>query len=150
MRNILLGLLSGAAAAAALVLLPGRGAGQVAEAEVQSADVDPAALNAALREAERAHLERVGIWGLANAVAGAAVALSTSRDGEPGVHGFGLQTAGWGIINTGIAAAGLAFSGRGDPPGTAAEALAAESRWGQILVLNEGPRTDRATVPLPR
>lgn len=75
---------------------------------------------------------------MANTAAGVAIALTTSRDEDPGQHGFGLQTAGWGIINTGIAAAGLAFSGRGDTPETASEALAAESRWGQILVLNEG------------
>ncbi len=165
MRNLLLGLLSGAAAVAALALLPGRGEGQVAELESsrgpapvpgprgsgtlaapplrQSPEktplrVDPERLNQTLREAERAHLKRVGIWGLTNAAAGAALALSTSRDEDPGSWSFGVQTAGWGIINTGIAAAGLAFSGRGDPPETAGDALAAESRWGQILVLNQG------------
>lgn len=134
MRRLFLGLLSSAAAVAALAFLPDRSEGQ----EPDAAPPTPGELNQALREAERAHLKRVGIWGLANTAAGVAVALSTSRDEDPGRHGFGLQTAGWGIINTGIAAAGLAFSGRGEPPGTPAEALAAESRWGQILVLNEG------------
>lgn len=165
MRTLLLGLVSGAAAVAALALLPGRGHGQVASPPSHriatpppetggplpprraapsrrvSRDPDhptPQEMNAALREAEQAHLRRVGLWGLANAAAGAAVALSTPRDEDPGRHGFGVQTAGWGIINLGIAAAGLAFSGRGDPPETRAQALAAESRWGQILVLNEG------------
>ena len=164
MRNLLLGLVSGAAAVAALALLPGRGEGQVTELESPRVPaplpgprsgvdappplrrsqaqtpsrVDPERLNQGLREAERAHLKRVGIWGLANAAAGTAMALSNSRDQEPGSWGFGVQTAGWGIINTGIAAAVLAFSGRGDPPETSGEALAAESRWGQILVLNQG------------
>lgn len=145
MRSLLLGLFSGAAAVAALALLPGRGEGQGPTLErprlpAPSPDDATSAERArdALREAQRAHLTRVGIWGLANTAAGVAVALSTSRDEDPGAHGFGVQTAGWGIINTGIAAAGLAFSGRGDPPETASEALDAESRWGQILALNEG------------
>jgi hypothetical protein len=100
---------------------------------------DPALLlHQRLREAERDHLIRVGVWGLANAAAGTAIALAVDRGERPTLHAFGVQTAGWGAVNTGIAAAGLLFGGRSDPPDTPGEALRAESRWGQILVLNQG------------
>ncbi len=144
--------LTGALAAAVLALLPARAAAQDREARtVAPSGVratwsplgqgdEPAhdALNDALRSAERDHLRRVGAWGLANAAGGLALALASDRDTDPVRHGFAVQSAGWGLVNTGIAAAGLTFGGRGDGPGTPGEALAAESRWGQILVLNLG------------
>lgn len=99
---------------------------------------DPVLDGTALREAERSHLRRVGVWGAANLVAGGALALASGREEAPVRHGFGVQSAGWGAINLAIAAAGLTFGGRGDPPESPGEALAAESRWGQILVLNLG------------
>jgi hypothetical protein len=159
MRSLLLGVLSGIAASTALLaLLPPRASAQVPVSTREpvstsegstpvppsatvspSGDPDPAAaLHHALRRAERSHLLRVGAWGVSNALAGAALALSTGRDEDPFRHGLGVQTAGWGLVNTGIAAAGLAFGGRGEPPETAGRALAAESRWGQILVVNLG------------
>ena len=152
MRSLLLGLLSGVAAGAALAaLLPHRGAAQEPpstsggsaaappSAVSPSRDLDPAeSLHHALRRAERSHLVRVGAWGVSNAVVGTALALSTGREEDPFRHGLGVQTAGWGLVNTGIAAVGLGFGGRGEPPGTMGRALAAESRWGQILVVNLG------------
>lgn len=122
-----------ALAALALLLTPGRASGQDAP------DPDPTTLlHDRLREAERAHLKRVAVWGAANVAAGTALALSTDREERPTLHAFGLQSAGWGLINTGIAAAGLTLGGRGDPPSTPGEALGAEARWGQILVVNQG------------
>jgi hypothetical protein len=159
MRSLLLGVLSGAAAAALLALLPARAAAQEPGGDPGGAFTgDPArtpappgalrqdrheelheALHEALRRAERAHLLRVGAWGVSSAVVGTALALSSGgRDDDPFLHGLGVQTAGWGLVNTAIAAGGLAFGGRGDPPETPGEALAAESRWGQILVVNLG------------
>ncbi len=160
-----------ALAAAAFLLVPGRGRAQDTQPDASvpgqgfpdmrlpapsaggGAALDPAALDVGgeaasedpalllhqrLRQAERDHLVRVGVWGLANAAAGTAMALAADRGERPTLHAFGVQTAGWGVVNTGIAAAGLLFGGRGDPPSTPGEALRDESRWGQILVLNQG------------
>lgn len=148
MRPLALGLLGGAAAVA-LAAAPQRASAQTAAGnepttleewttQDERADHDELTPHEELRAAERRHLRRVGLWGLANVTAGSALALSTDRGEEPGRHGFGVQTAGWGLVNTGIALAGLAFGGRGEPPESEGEALAAESRWGQILVLNLG------------
>ena len=137
MRTLLIGLVSGAAAVAAVSLLPDRASAQSPDA---LSDPEPVheALHAALRSAERSHLKRVGLWGLGNLAAGSVLALTTDRDHDPTRHGFGVQIAGWGLVNTGLAGAGLAFGGRGDPPDSLGAALRAESRWGQILVVNVG------------
>lgn len=151
-----------ALAAAAFLLVPGRGRAQDTQpdasvprqafpdthlpapstggpAALDAGDDDPTLLlHQRLRQAERDHLVRVGVWGLANAAAGTAMALAVDRVERPTLHAFGVQTAGWGVVNTGIAAAGLFFGGRSDPPSTPGEALRDESRWGQILVLNQG------------
>jgi hypothetical protein len=136
-RTLALGLAAGAtalAAAGALALFP-----RTAEAQTAAApDPDPESLHRARVASERAHLRRVGAWGLANVVAGGTLALSSDRRRTPARHGFGVQSAGWGLVNTAIAAGGLAFGGRGEPPETPGDALAAESRWGQVLVLNLG------------
>ncbi len=87
-------------------------------------------------EAERAHLHRVGWWGLMNLVGGAALWASASED-EPGRGAFGMQTAGWGLVNGAIALAGLRWGG-GDPPDQPGAALAAESRYAHILLVNLG------------
>lgn len=117
----------------------GSPSGGSAPADSMSGHADPAAsLHQALRRAERSHLVRVGAWGASNTVAGMALVLSARRDEDPFRHGLGVQTAGWGLVNTGIAAVGLGFGRRGEPPGTAGRALAGESRWGQILVVNLG------------
>ncbi len=135
-RALGLGLASGAAMAvlALFAASPRPASAQTPE----RTETDPVLDGTALREAERSHLRRVGVWGAANLVAGGALALASDREEAPVRHGFGVQSAGWGAINLAIAAAGLTFGGRGDPPESPGEALAAESRWGQILVLNLG------------
>ena len=87
-------------------------------------------------EAERAHLHRVGWWGLVNVVGGAALWASASQD-DADRRAFGMQTAGWGAVNGAIALAGLRWGG-GEPPDAPGAALAAESRYAHILLVNLG------------
>jgi hypothetical protein len=101
-----------------------------------SAQVDPTALDEALRAAQHDHLMRVAAWGGASLVAGIALA-GTAADGAPTRRGFGIQTAAWGAINLGIVAWGL----MSDPGPIATDwgsALAAEDRWRNILLVNLG------------
>lgn len=85
-------------------------------------------------DAEAGHLARVGAWGGVSLVAGsAAILLNHSAD----ARAFGLQTALWGTINLTVAVAGLAGQPEVPPPGLAG-ALAAESRVGNLLLLNLG------------
>ncbi|TVR64077.1 MAG: hypothetical protein EA422_08045 [Gemmatimonadales bacterium] len=87
-------------------------------------------------EAERAHLRRVGWWGATNLAAG--VALWTLSPEEDRLRrAFGMQTAGWGAVNAAIAVGGLRWGG-GDPPDSPGAALAAESRYAHILLVNLG------------
>ena len=94
-------------------------------------------LSAALRADQRAHLWRVGAWGLANAVGGAALVLATDRDGRPGRWAFGLQSGAWGVVNVGIAAVGLA-TGPGETTADWAAALASENGYADVLLVNLG------------
>ena len=87
-------------------------------------------------DAERAHLWRVAAWGGASAAAGLALVTSYRRSDVPARWAFGLQTGLWGVVNVGIAAAGLSQSGA--PAATYAEALAAERNLHDLLLLNMG------------
>jgi len=89
----------------------------------------------ALRDAQRTHLRRVGIWGGAN-LAGGAVWAATSDAGSFG-RAFGVQSMGWGAVNVGLAALGLL----GDPgplPDDVPSVLAAEDGWTHLLLVNLG------------
>ena len=103
------------------------------------------ALSTALRADQQAHLWRVGAWGLANAVGGAALVLASDRRERPGPWAFGLQSGAWGLVNVGIAAVGLA-SGLGDVPAGWAQAFAAENGYADVLVLNLGLNVGYAAV----
>ncbi len=129
-----------AAGALALnLLLPGRASGQEAPTPVDGPpSPSPAALDSARWAAERTHLRRVGAWGLASMVGGTALALGQAREDRPTRHGFGVQTAAWGGINTAIAAGGLLLGGRGEAPHTLSEAVGREERWNRILLVNVG------------
>ena len=101
-----------------------------------SAQADPAALNDALRAAQRDHLWRVAAWGGASLAAGLALA-ATAGDTHATRKGFGIQTAAWGAINLGIVAWG--FAGDGGVVATDwGAALRAEDRWAHLLLVNLG------------
>ncbi|WP_412060282.1 DUF6992 family protein [Rubrivirga sp. IMCC45206] len=102
-------------------------------------------LSEALRADQRAHLWRVGAWGLANAVGGAALVLASDRTDAPGRWAFGAQSAAWGVVNVGIAAAGLA-GGPGAVTGDLAAALAAENGYADVLLVNLGLNVGYAAV----
>ena len=106
-----------------------------ASAAAQPSEVE--VLSAALRADQQAHLWRVGAWGLANAVGGAALVLASDRETEPGRWAFGLQSGAWGVVNVGIAAVGLA-GGPGEVTADWAAALAAENGYADVLLVNLG------------
>lgn len=83
------------------------------------------------------HLWRVAAWGTLNALGGAVLVLTLSRSDRPAGWGFGLQSGAWGVINVGIATAGLLGQG-GTGPESWAEAVAAERTYHDILLLNMG------------
>jgi hypothetical protein len=94
------------------------------------------AASTALQDAKEAHLWRVAAWGGANAVGGLALVWGMRRSGRPAGWHFGAMTAGWGVVNVGIAAIGLSTAA---PPAPTAEAvLAAERRFHDILLFNLG------------
>lgn len=93
------------------------------------------ALSRDLRADQRAHLWRVGAWGLANVAGGTALWLGSDRPSGP--RAFGLQSAAWGAINTGIAVVGLA-SGPGEVTSDWAAALGAENGYADVLLVNLG------------
>ncbi|MDT0632472.1 DUF6992 family protein [Rubrivirga litoralis] len=103
------------------------------------------ALSVDLGDAQRAHLWRVGAWGVANAVGGAALWLASSPETSAGWRAFGLQSAAWGAVNTGIAAFGLA-GGAGDPAADWAAALGAENGYADVLLVNLGLNVGYAAV----
>lgn len=133
--------LLGILAVAALALRPAARA-QSASEPAPGDVTDPAVLAAERVAAERAHLRRVGAWGLANAAGG--VALWASSDSET-ARAFGQQSAAWGAINTAIAAVGLARSG-GEPPDDMRGALDAEKRLSDVLLVNLGLNVGYAAV----
>lgn len=110
-------------------------AAQMENTAPESGDSRISGLAQELFDARRAHLWRVLGWGGANLALGARL-LAAGKEGHPSRHGFGLQTAAWGVINMGIGTWGL-LSG-GEVATGAAAALAAEDRWAHILLVNLG------------
>ena len=92
--------------------------------------------SAQLQAAERAHLWRVAAWGGANALGGLALVWASSRSGTSTRWHFGAMSAGWGVVNVGIAAGGLLASG--PPPAEPGALLAAERQFHDILLFNLG------------
>ena len=95
-------------------------------------------LSADLHSAQRAHLWRVAAWGGANVLGGLALVGASSRTGGSAARwNFGAMSAGWGAVNIGIAAVGLATTP--DAPLTdPAVALGAERQFHDILLFNMG------------
>ena len=89
-----------------------------------------------LQAAERAHLWRVAGWGGANALGGLALVWASSRSGTSTQWHFGAMSAGWGVVNVGIAAGGLLASG--PPPAEPGALLEAERQFHDILLFNLG------------
>ena len=117
-------------------------------APAATAQADPEAveaLSAALRADQQAHLWRVGAWGLANAVGGAALALASDHAARPGAWAFGVQSGAWGVVNVGIAAVGLA-GGPGAATADWAAAFAAENGYADVLLVNLGLNVGYAAV----
>lgn len=100
----------------------------------QTASVD--GLVAQRVAAERAHAWRIAAWGAASLAAGTTLVLSSRAEGKRGRRAFGLQTAGWGVINSGIAVAALTLTG--DAPTSWAEAIGAEDHLGNVMLVNLG------------
>lgn len=126
-------------AATVLALAPG------AAGQPGLAGPEVGALSEALRAEQGAHLWRVGAWGLANAVGGAALVLASDRSGQPGRWAFGLQSSAWGTVNVGIAAVGL-LAGPGEVTAEWARAFAAENGYADVLLLNLGLNVGYAAV----
>ena len=89
-----------------------------------------------LQAAERAHLWRVAGWGGANALGGLALVWASSRSSTSTRWHFGAMSAGWGVVNVGIAAGGLLASG--SPPAEPSALLEAERQFHDILLFNLG------------
>lgn len=93
-------------------------------------------LSADLHAAQRAHLWRVAAWGGANVIGGLALAGASSRTGPTAARwNFAAMSAGWGAVNVGIAAVGLATT-PSTPLTDPAAALAAERQFHDILLFN--------------
>jgi hypothetical protein len=135
-----LGLSAGSLAAQADATFGGVGAvDAVDRASVAAAPTDSAvaALNRALLDGQRAHLNRVAVWGALNLLAGAALFGASRGDEHVTRRAFGLQSAGWGAVNLGIVGWAL-LAGPPEPVVSLSDALAAEDRWSHILLVNLG------------
>ncbi len=128
-RRVVLALLT----VSLLVLL-----GEPAPAQTVALDRDSLvqAQSAQLQVAERDHLWRVAAWGGANVLGGLALVWASSRSDQSTRWHFGTMSAGWGVVNVGIAAGGLLASGA--PPTEPSAVLAAERQFHDILLLNLG------------
>jgi hypothetical protein len=107
-----------------------------AQAASRAPDSLVQAQSAQLQAAKRAHLWRVAAWGGANALGGLALVLASSRAGQSTRWHFGAMSAGWGVVNVGIAAGGLFASG--PPPAEPGALLTAERQFHDILLFNLG------------
>ncbi|WP_233992436.1 DUF6992 family protein [Salinibacter altiplanensis] len=106
----------------------------------QSAGPPPDSLaqvqSAQLSDAKNAHLWRVGAWGGVNALGGFVLVWASSRSAQSTRWHFGAMSAGWGLVNTGIAAGGLLTSGT--PPVEVGPLWAAERQFHDVLLFNLG------------
>lgn len=116
----------------ASIILPGSTQAQ----ETSPSAVQYEALEEARLASQERHLWRVAAWGTMNALGGAALVLSLSREDRPAWWGFGAQCGAWGLINVGIATAGLLGGGSGVDSWRGA--LDAERTYHDILLLNMG------------
>ena len=109
-----------------------------AQRQVETADRHPLVRvqSAQLQRAKTDHLWRVAAWGGANALGGLALVWASSRSGQSTRWHFGAMSAGWGLVNVGIAAGGLLASGV--PPTELRALLAAERQFHDILLVNLG------------
>lgn len=122
--------------ASVLVLAAWIGLFGALEASAQQPRPSVDVLGTAYHSAQNAHLWRVAVWGSVNALGGMALMASTGRSAHPARWGFGMQSAAWGVINVGIATAGLFAAA---PPPTEADALLdAERSFHDILLFNLG------------
>lgn len=109
-------------------------------APAQTRAVEPDSLvkvqSAQLQAAKSDHLWRIGAWGGANALGGLALVWASSRSGTSSRWHFGAMSAGWGVVNAGIAAGGVLTSG--PPPVEPGALLTAERQFHDILLFNLG------------
>jgi len=112
--------------------------GEAALAQTVALDRDSLvqAQSAQFQAAESDHLWRVAAWGGANALGGLALVWASSRSGTSTRWHFGAMSAGWGVVNVGIAAGGLLASGA--PPTEPGALVAAERQFHDILLFNLG------------
>jgi hypothetical protein len=108
----------------------------ISEVSAQQPSPSLDALGAAYHSAESAHLWRVAVWGGVNALGGMALMASAGRSAHPARWGFGMQSTAWGVINVGIATAGLFAAA--PPPAGADALLDAERSFHDILLFNLG------------
>ena len=125
----------------ALVLLA-----TAASAAAQPVAPEVSALSDALAADQRAHLWRVGAWGLANAVGGAALALAFRPRGPAGAVGVRgpVGRVGRGQRRDRGRRAGRAGRARG--AASWAAALAAENGYADVLLVNLGLNVGYAAV----
>ena len=117
--------------------------GECRPAHAQSDDVR--LLSQQRHSAETQHLWRVGVWGAANALGGLALVGATARSERTARWNFGAMSAGWGVVNVGIAAAGL-LAGDAAVDTTLQAALGAERTFHDILLVNLGLNVGYAAV----
>ena len=113
-------------------------------ADVRARSADPERINVLVTDrlqAERNHLWRVAAWGVSNVAGG--LSLRAASD-QSDTQAFGFQSAAWGAVNVGIAAAGLL--GSRDQPATWRRAVDAERRYHDILLANLGLNVGYASV----
>ena len=112
-------------------------------ARAAAAAAEVARLSRALARDQRAHLRRVGVWGGLNLLGGTALALAS--DGGSTGRAFGVQSAGWGAVNVGLAAWGL-LQGEPSPAERLDAALQDEGGWAHLLLVNLGLNVGYAAV----
>lgn len=124
------------AALCLILVVSGAGSAIAQEPTAQEPTASVAVRAAAYDDAQRHHLWRIAAWGSVNALGGAALLAASRRAARPARWGFGLQATAWGLINMGIATAGLLTL---DTPPTDADALLrAERSLHDILLVNLG------------
>lgn len=103
--------------------------------QAEPASPEVRSVRANLQDAQQAHLWRVATWGGISALGGWSLVAFSGRD-QTYRRSFGLQTGLWGVINLGIAAAGLLNASA--PGGDLAHIIEAERNYHDLLLLNTG------------